>query len=645
MASEVRRTHCNRDCPDACALHVTVEDGRAVRLAGDPEHPVTQGFLCYRTNRFLERQDDPDRLTSPLLRKNGELVPASWDEALDFVAAELTRIREESGPAAVMHYRSGGTLGLMKHVTDAFFERFGPVTIKSGDICTGAGDEAQLADFGDEDCHDLFDLLESKSIVLWGKNPHVANVHLLPVLKKARAGGARIVLVDPVHHRGTQLADDYLQVRPGGDIALALGAARVLFDTGRADAQAASYCDGLDEFRTLARSRSLEEWAALADLTPAAIETLADALASRPCAVLIGWGMQRRAHGSATIRVVDALTAISGNLGLKGGGANFYFKRRGAFDTSFVKGEAARQIPEPLLGPGILEANDPPIRAVWVTAGNPVAMLPESRTIQQALSSRELTVVVDSFLTDTAQCATVVLPTTTMLEDEDLVGAFGHHWIGELRAVVEPPAGVRTDLQIVNELARRLDMDEELRQDAEWWKRRLLAKVENLGGSLEDLRAGAVRNPIAPRVMYEDRRFPTASGRVNLVTEVAVEPARGTERRPLVLMPQSTPKAQASQTTAAAQEGALEATVHPEAAVGFADGAEALVESELGSLRVRLVFDARQRRDVVLVDKGGWLSKGRCANAIIPARASDAGGCAVFLDTPVRLLPTEDGPS
>ncbi len=641
MASEVRTTHCNRDCPDACALHVTIEDGRAVRLQGDPDHPVTRGFLCERTNRFLERQFDPDRLTTPLLRKGGELEPVGWDEALDFIAGGLARIREESGPAAVMHYRSGGSLGLMKHVVDAFFERFGPVTLKGGDICTGAGDVAQMADFGDEDCHDLADLLESRNILLWGKNPHVANVHLLPVLKEAKAKGARIHLIDPMFHRGTQLADEYLQVRPGGDSALALGAARLLFESGRVDPEAASYCDDLDGFRALAESRSLEDWAEIADVGLDQIESLASALADKPCAVLIGWGMQRRAHGSATIRVLDAVTAISGNVGIPGGGANFYFKRRGAFDTSFVKEEAARRIPEPLLGPGVLAASDPPIRALWVTAGNPVAMLPESRTVQQALASRELCVVVDSFLTDSARCATVVLPTTTMLEDEDLVGAYGNHFIGEVRAVMPPPEGVKTDLQIVNALAARLGMDEELQQGATWWKRRLLSKVEGQGASLEDLRAGPVRNPLAPGVMFPDRRFGTPSGKVRLITHAATEAARGTEDRPLVLMSQSAAKAQGSQTTAAAQSGPLEATVHPEAAAGFADGDFAFVESEIGALTVRLRFDARQRRDVVLVDKGGWLSKGRCANAIIPARASDAGGCATFLDTPVRLLPTE----
>src|SRR6185436_21110096 len=167
---EVVRTACNRDCPDACGIVATVEDGRITRLQGDPDHPVTRGFLCYRTSHFLPTQYSPDRITTPLLRTNGAFHPIGWDEALDLAAERLTTIRRESGPAAIFHYRSGGSLGLLKSLTDLFFERFGPVTVKRGDICSGAGDSAQTTDFGDEDSSDLFDLHNARQIILWGKN-------------------------------------------------------------------------------------------------------------------------------------------------------------------------------------------------------------------------------------------------------------------------------------------------------------------------------------------------------------------------------------------------------------------------------------------------------------------------------------------
>ena len=631
----LRRTTCNRDCPDACGIVATVEDGRVVKIQGDPSHPVTRGFLCYRTSRFLERQYDPGRITAPLLRRGDHFVPVSWDHALDFAAEKLLRIKAESGAAAILHYRSGGSLGLMKHVSDAFFERFGPVTIKRGDICSGAGDAAQLEDFGEEDSHDLFDLRNARTIVLWGKNPHVSSVHLLPILKEVREKGARLVLIDPVRHRGVDLCDLYLQPRPGGDIALAFGVARRLFQTGKVDSAAGSYCDHLDVFRAQAFSRTVAEWASLADVSPSDVEAVADLYGDGPSTILVGWGLQRKAMGSATVRMLDALGAISGNLGVPGGGVSFYFKRRGAFDLSFVGGlEAApRAISEPLLGRGILEASDPAIRMVWVTAGNPVAMLPDSRAVKQALETRELTVVVDSFLTDTAASAHLVLPTTTMLEDDDLVGAYGHHWIGEVHPVVAPPDGVRTDYQIVKELARRVGLETAFSETVDAWKRRLLP-----GRLREDLReSGVLRNPAAPAVLFADRKFPTATGRVNLVHDVSVEPSRPTAERPLLLMALSTEKAQSSQWLPRHQEGPPEATVHPDAAPGFGNGDIAEVESEIATLTVRLRFDDRQRRDVLLLPKGGWLSRGACANVLVPPRETDAGGGAVYYDTPVRL--------
>jgi anaerobic selenocysteine-containing dehydrogenase len=341
------------------------------------------------------------------------------------------------------------------------------------------------------------------------------------------------------------------------------------------------------------------------------------------------------------VRVLDAVGALSGNLGIPGGGVSFYFKRRGAFDLSFLGGpEAApRAIPEPLLGPGILAASNPPIRMVWVAIGNPVAALPQSETVARALRSREMTVVVDSFLTDTARCATVVLPTTTMLEDDDLVGAYGHHYLGNLRPVVPPPEGVKTDYEIVQSLARLLGLAEEFEVDPRHWKRRLLNRVARHGASLERLEQGPVRNPLAPELLFADRRFPTPTGKVNLVHDVDPRPPRRTKKRPLLLMALSTVRAQCSQWPSREQHGPPVVTVHPEAAAGLEQGQIATLESKAGRLDVRVALDERQRRDVALMDKGGWLHRGRCANALVPARTTDAGGGAVYYDTPVRLLP------
>lgn len=645
MAIETHRTVCNRDCPDACGLIATVDDGRLVRLAGDPDHPITKGFLCYRTSHFPEKQNDPSRLTTPLLRKGGVLTPVSWAEALDVAAGTLLRIREESGPAAILHYRSGGSLGLLKSVVDYFFELLGPVTVKRGDICSGSGDAAQETDFGDEESHDAFDLLNAKQILLWGKNPKVSNVHLIPIVSEARKRGAKVILIDPVRHASRNLADRYVMPRPGGDFALAMAAAALLFERGAVDPEAGQYCDHLDAFRALATSRTVDDWTRDADVTLEDVDAIASALADRPCSIQIGWGMGRRTNGSGIVRALDALCAVSGNLGIPGGGASFYFKRRGAFDTSFLKKEWPRTLCEPLLGQEILGASEPPIRAVWVTAGNPVAMLPDAATVARALETREFVVVVDSFLTDTARRATLVLPTATLVEDDDLLGAYGNHWLGASTPAMRPPDGVFTDLEIVQKLAAVVDARTgangngilpRIAGSARDWKRRLLSRVAPKGVTVERLERESVRNPLVGDVLFRDRKFPTATGRMQLVTTAPKSPPEE-PGFPLWLFSSSTEKAQSSQWAGPVPEHVV-AVCHPDAAPGLHDGAAAVVESALGRLAVRLKLDPAQRRDVVIVPKGGHYDRGTCANVLIRARTTDAGEGAAYLDCRVRIV-------
>jgi anaerobic selenocysteine-containing dehydrogenase len=568
-------------------------------------------------------------------------VPISWDEALDLAASRLETIRRESGPAAVFHYRSGGSLGLLKMLSDWFFELWGPVTVKRGDICSGAGEAAQEADFGACDSHDLHDLLNARHVLLWGKNVFVSSPHTIPVLRDARSRGARLALVDPVHHRTAELCESFWQPRPGGDFALAMAVAGVLFERGAVSARAAERCDNLPAFHALARSRDVASWCLDADVPVAAAEDLAARLSDGPTAILVGWGLGRRGNGGAIVRALDALSALSGNLGVPGGGVSYYFRRRGAFDTSFVGGvkTAPRTIVEPLFGREVLTAADPAVRAVWVTAGNPVAMLPESVTTAEALRTRDFVVVVDSFMTDTARLAHLVLPTTTLLEADDVLGSYGHHTLGVARPVTAPPEGVRSDLEIVQGLAARVGLADRLAGTAREWKARFISgKAAALGVTLDALEAGPVRNPLAEPVLFADGRVPTATGRVNLVTEAPAERALGPEF-PLALLSLSTDRAQSSQWSARL-EGPATCTVHPDiaAAAGLADGARARLQSAIGALAVRVRCDPTQRRDVALVPKGGHLGDGRCANVLVRARTTDIGEGGALYDEGVRLV-------
>jgi anaerobic selenocysteine-containing dehydrogenase len=639
MAHDVR-TACTRDCPDACQILATVEGGRVVRLRGDPAHPVTQGFLCYRTDHYLERQYSAERLTEPLVRRGGELVPATWDEALDLVAHKLAEARDRWGAPSILHYQSGGSLGLVKLLNRHFFELLGPVTHKRGDICSGAGDAAQVADMGLEDAHDLADLENSRAIVLWGKNVAETGVHLIPHLRAARARGVPVVQIDPVHNAQTlKLCDHYYPVRPGGDGFLALAVARLVLDEGWADPGARSWCDHYDDFAALARRHSVEEWSKRADLPISSVRAIAELYArQRPAALFVGWGMGRRLHGSASIRLLDALGAITGNLGVPGGGVSYYFQRRGGFDTSFVKrpeNRGARTLLEPLLGEEILRA-DPKIRVAVVDNGNPASQLPDAGTVARALASVDFLVVLDSFLTDTAELAHVVLPTTTMLEEHDVVGAYGHAYVQLAQPVVPPPAGVRCDLEIYQALADRLGFGDALKAPVEAWIDRLLAPMAERGVTRERLLQGGLRKPRAPRVLFEDRKFPTATGRFQLITDFPDEPPALEEGYPLHLLSNSTYKNQSSQLPRSAQREPPVVTVHPDAAPGRAEGELVRLVSPINEVVVRLRLDAKQRRDVLIYPKGRWGKFGG-PNTLVRARVTDAGEGAAYYDQGVRI--------
>ena len=574
-----------------------------------------------------------------MVRHNGQLRSTSWNEALDRAAAALRDARRDHGPESILHYRSGGSLGILKHASDLMFARFGPVTVKRGDICSGAGEAAQEIDFGVADSNTVEDLDHSPLIIVWGKNPHTSGVHLLPRLKAAKARGAKIVGIDPVRTRMAGLSDIFLQVRPGADYAVAMAMLRHLFERHREDPSASTYCDHVDTVRRMAFEKSLEAWANDADVPAELLAQVADLYgATKPAAILVGWGLGRRKNGGATVRALDALGALSGNVGVSGGGVSYYMARRTAYDVDFGVDvpPPPRTLAEARLGEEIENA-EPPVRVVWVTAGNPVAMLPDSERVQRALT-KTFTIVVDTHPTDTTDVADIVLPTRTLLEDEDLLGAYGNHYLRASRPALEAPPDVRHELAIWQGLAERLDLGEVMAGSINDWKRRATRRLEAAGVPVERIEKGPVHNPFAPKVLFADRVFRTDSKRAALLNQPAAPPAfEASAPFPMSLLAVSTPEAQSSQWTGRAPSGPPDVHVHPDAAAGIADGAVGRLVSQLASLQVRVRHDATLRPDVALMAKGGQLRDGQCPNILIRAIETDIGGGAAYYDEGVRL--------
>ena len=629
-------TTCSRDCPDVCALEAEVVEGKLVKLKGVKDDPITQGFLCPRTTRFVERQYSKDRLRTPLLRENGEWKPLSWDDALDLCAHKLQSTKDKFGAESIFHYKSGGAMGYLKHLITVFFEQFGPVAEKHGDICSGAGEYAQEADFGISDSSAVEDLYNAKLILIWGKNVHTSSVHLLPVLMEAKKRGAILVGIDPVPTKASRISDHFLCPRPGTDGQLALALISYLDAHGGVHPDAEKYCDNLSECLEMARAVTFEARMERCGIPlEKGLELAQLYLENSPSSILVGWGAPRRPNGAQTVRAMDALAAVSGNIGVAGACVSFYFQRKRHFVRDQLPPERTppRTFSEARLGVELEEAN-PKVRMAWVTAGNPAAMLPDSKRVQKALREIDFTVVVDTHHTDTTECADLILPTLTLVEDDDVLGAYGNHFLRVSRPVVEPVGEARHELWIFQQLARRLNMGDFLEGTPREWKDRLLsAEVDR-----KLLDGEVLRQPGAPKVLFEGRTFPTETGRVQLLTKEPELPGAAEDEFPFRLMAVSHPDAQSSQWSVEPPTEPV-AKISDSAEGAWQDGDLVRLESRRGGFNVRIQREVGMHPELVVLPKGGsGLFGGWCPNDLIEAVETDFGAGACFYDEPVRLV-------
>ncbi len=467
---KVIRTTCTLDCFDTCSVLAHVDDaGRLVRLQGDPDHPITQGFLCHKVSKYPERVYHKDRILHPLRRGPKGFERISWEDAIDYAGSELTRLKEKHGPQTLFTVRGHGSMGALKLLYERFIALWGGASRAQGNYCAGEAELGFISSFGNLLCHDIRDVQNSETIILWGRNPAATQIHLVPWLRMARQQGTRLLLVDPVVSETSPLVDQQIQPRPGFDHELAQAVASVILKNGWMDETFVS--EHTNEFETYRRhieSVDVEERALRADVSLEEIVTLAEAIArQRPTAIYPGIGLQQYSHGAEVVRHVSALAALTGNIGVAGGGVNLarwpwiYLDGR---ITGQELGATHRDVPVGHLAESFSTFTDPPITATFVTAANPVAQQARPEELRKALLDREFNLVVDPFMTETADCAHLVLPVTTFLEEEELSFSYGHFFASVSRAVITPPGEVKTELAIYQALADALG-SERLWQD------------------------------------------------------------------------------------------------------------------------------------------------------------------------------------
>jgi anaerobic selenocysteine-containing dehydrogenase len=628
-----------------CAVLAQVEDGRVVKLEGDTTHPITRGFLCKKTYRYPSRVYSAERILHPLKRGKSGWTRITWEEALDTLTTVMTDLKARDGPLAVLQYQSAGSMGVLKALNSRFFHLWGGMTEAVGSLCSGAGIAGQLNSYGAIRTHAPDDLLHSRTILIWGRNPVVTNIHMLPFLKAARGRGATVVVIDPRRSETVKYADRYVPLKPGGDAYLAMGLARSLLRQGLIDhaflaAATALFGDFMDFIEGI-------EPQVILDNTGLPAETI-DALArlygtQKPGSIHLGMGPQRWVGGAGVFQLIDAIAAMTGNIGVPGGGVNYSSRLPSLLDLSWVADNRADQkrfVLRPTIGRDLLETRGPPIRLAWICGANPVTQALNSDLVRQALTRLEYCVVSDIYLTDTARYAHLFLPTTTFLEEEDLVVTdWWHSYFGYVRPAIPPCGEARSDLEIFQGLADRLGFGAEMAGSPGDWIARLIAPMQGYGVTLERLRAeGWVRHPLAADVPFADRKFYTRSGKFEFPTRWDA-PFQPTPGYPLYLITAKSNTRLNSQVLDTDRSLLPWARVHPQVMgdAGLSEGEEAVVESAYGCMRVRVHADGQQRPDTVFADQGTWLSAGGTPNQLTGNILSEQGRLGAYNHVSVWL--------
>ncbi len=496
---------CSLDCPDSCAVLVTVETatGRAMKVSGDPAHPVTQGFLCAKVAKYLDHVYSPERLLHPMRRRAGvakgpvqrgqeldTFERISWDEALSAIADRLTQISNDFGPETILPYSYAGTTAQLGYgsMDRRFFFRLGASQLDRT-ICSTAGGAALLSVYGIKLGTAPEDFRKAGLVVAWGANIHGNNIHLWPFIEEARRNGARLIVIDPYRTRTAALADEHIAIRPGTDAALALGLMHVILSEGLEDqTYIAAATHGFTELRAHAL-RPEHGPAAVAAITGIAAETivaLARAYANchretgRPAVIRLNYGIQRSENGGTAARAVCMLPLLTGAWQHPGGGLQLSTSGSSPFNTKALQmpelmqasslGRAARVVNMSQLGHALTQlgsdttagsSDTPPVKALFVYNSNPAAIAPNQSAVLAGLRRDDLfTVVHEQFFTDTADYADILLPATNFLETKDLQGAYGHLYVQLSQQAIEPAGEARSNVALFSELARRMGFPE-----------------------------------------------------------------------------------------------------------------------------------------------------------------------------------------
>lgn len=665
---EVLSHGCTLDCFDCCKFNIYVENNEILKIVGDKNHPFTKGFVCKKGLAHLDRLHHKDRIYNPMLKVNGEWKEISFQEALSILTEKLSYYRDKYSSKSILYYEQYGNGALLKSMGDLFFNFFGGVSKSKGGPCWSAGIKAQTLNFGDVRGHSLEDMFNSKSIFIWGKNPAFTSIHTIQCIKKAKAKGSKIVVIDPIYTKTAEIADKYIRIKPNGDGALALAIGKIIIEKELYDKiYINNYVNGFEEYRRYVEALALDDLIEACGVGRKDIEELVDLYTNKYSTILLGYGMQKYKNGGNTISLVDILGAITGQIGFSGGGINYankvypnvinsdpYNSEEICENRFYYVSEMADFIKASLEGKDYyndenifikediskeeLRKFNIPIKMAVVTKANLLNQLADLNELKDAFSKIEFKVCFDMFMTDTAKECDLFIPTTSTLESEDIIySSMTNPYIIYNERATYPKERLMDEYELFKELARSLNIERYPYVDKKEYLSKVIEPLKkyNKEVNIEYLKNNnfTIHKPIA----WEDKKFETKSGKFEIFfnDRLYKECIKDEE---FILLTNHTRDSLSSQHMMD-KEGIAIAYINENMAKSLNLNNDEIVtlKSKKGEITVKLNIDNIVSDYIVLMYVGWWTKHGN-PNYLTESGISDIGGQVTYNETKVKII-------
>lgn len=660
---------CTLDCADCCKFNVYIDKNEVVKIEGDEGHPYTKGFICKKGLAHLKRVNHEKRLYNPLLKVNGEWKEISFKEAIDIMAKRLKDYKNEFGSRSILYYEQYGNGSLLKSIGEKFFNFYGGVSLAKGGPCWSAGIAAQKLDFGDSKSHSLEDMMNSNNIFVWGKNPANTTIHTMQMIRKAKANGSKIIVIDPIETATATLSDKYIRIKPNGDLALALAIGKVIIENEFFDEKyIKSYVNGFEEYKEYVLSLNIEELSLECGVEINEINELVRLYCEKYSTILLGFGMQKYKNGGITIRAIDALGAITGQIGFSGGGVNYankvypkilnsdpYNSEKAASNRYFYTSEINEFIEKCSLGKTYYKNDificnkdkesdydlNIPIKMAVITKSNLVNQLPNVNKLKKSLSKIDFKVCFDMFMTDTAKVCDLIIPTSSQLESEDLLfSSMMNPYLIYNEKLIEPREKLMDEYYFFMELAKEMNLNDYPYVEKTDYLEKVIEPLKHINSNinLEFIKSNYLT--LHKNIAREDKKFMTKSRKFEIIRLYDLNnKVKCSENKAKIRLLTNHGRDSLSSQHFIDEEGMSIAYINENMSKSLDIDNDEIVylKSENGQIKVRIKIDSSISDKVVMMFVGWWEKHGN-PNVLTNSGISDIGGQITYNETFVDII-------